>query len=99
MSDLQFYRDEDGVARAAGEDHRLASFLESDIQDAIEIAQVLLALLNQPEEAEFHGNVYSVSIDPITVRLSNNADEEAVDRRLTREEFAKALKAWCAYIE
>lgn len=99
MGELKFYRDEEGAPRAKGEDTRVACFLESDIQDAVEIAQDLLMLLKQPEEAEFHGNSHSLSIDPQTVCLSNHADESAADRRLSRDDFAKILIAWCSFLE
>ena len=98
MSELHFFRDEHGAACATGDDERLAAFLQSDIQDSPEIAEGLLALLQLPQEAEFNGNAYSVSIDPKTVCLSNQFDETAVDRRLSREDFAKALTAWHKFI-
>lgn len=98
MSDLHFFRDEDGIARASGDDTRLAAFFESDIQDSLEIAEDLLALLQLPQEAEFNGNAYCLSIDPKTVCLSNQHDESAIDRRLSREDFAAALKAWHVFL-
>jgi len=99
MANLRFYRDEDGIARAEGEDTRLAAFFESDIQDSIQIAEDLLALLQLPQEAEFNGNAYSLNIDPKTVCLSNQFDESAIDRRLSREDFAEALQSWQAFIK
>jgi len=99
MNELHFFRDEYGTARATGEDKRLAAFLESDIQDSLEIAENLLQLLQHPQEAEFNGNAYSVNIDPKTVCLSNQHDDEAVDRRLSREDFAEALTAWRKFLQ
>jgi len=99
MDQLNFFRDEDGVPRAKGDDTRLAAFFESDVQDSIEIAEDLLALLQLPQEAEFNGNAYSLSIDPKTVCLSNQFDENAVDRRLSREDFADALSSWHSFIK
>lgn len=99
MAELHFYRDEDGLPRAEGEDTRLAAFLESDIQDSIEIAEDLLALLQLPQEAEFNGNAYSLNIDPKTVCLSNQFDESAIDRRLSREDFAAALESWRQFLK
>ncbi len=99
MGDLRFYRDEDGAPRAEGDDSRVSCFLETDIQDSVEIARDLLMLLKQPEEAEFHGNAFSLSIDPKTVRLASHSDDSAADRRLSRSEFAEVLTAWCAFLE
>lgn len=99
MSELHFYRDEDGIPRAKGEDTRLAAFLESDIQDSIEIAEDLLALLQLPQESEFNGNAYSLSIDPKTVCLCNQFDESAIDRRLSREDFADVLASWHSFLK
>ena len=99
MADLHFYRDEDGAPRANGEDTRLAAFFESDIQDSIEIAEDLLALLQLPQEAEFNGNAHSLSIDPKTVCLSNQFDESAIDRRLSREDFSAALTSWHHFLK
>ncbi len=98
MSELQFYRDEDGAPRAKGEDVRLAAFLESDIQDSVEIAEDLLSLLKLPQEAEFNGNAYSLSIDPKTVCLSNQFDDSIPDRRLSRSDFAHALENWLRFL-
>jgi len=99
MQELEFYFDEDGTPCAKGEDERLARFFETDVQGSIEIAEELLALLASPEESEFIGNAHVVNIDPKTVCLCNQLDEEAADRRLSREDFSEALEAWAAFIK
>lgn len=98
MPKLHFSRDDDGTARASGEDKRLATFLESDIQDSVEITDHLLSLLQLPQEAEFNGNSHSLNIDPKTVCISNQLDDSAIDRRLSREDFAQALESWKVFI-
>lgn len=99
MCKLHFFRDDYGAPRASGDDTVLASFLESDIQDSIEILEDLLALLQLPQAAQFNGNAYSLSIDTETISLENQFDDEKAGRQLSRAEFATTLSLWQKFLE
>ena len=45
MSDLEFYRDEEGNPCVRGEDERLATFIQTDLQGSIQIVSDLIARL------------------------------------------------------
>ena len=99
MADLEFYRDEDGNACARGRDDRLATFLQTDLQDSASITSDLIATLKSDQtHAEFNGNAHSVSITPETVVIDSNFDDEMPDRRLARTELVDHLEAWLKFI-
>ena len=99
MKDLEFYRDEAGNACARGSDDRLATFIQTDLQESVSITADLIATLNSEQShAEFNGNAHSVSITPETVVIDSNFDDEMPDRRLSREAFAGHLQAWLDFI-
>ena len=45
MTDLEFYRDEDGNPCARGRDERLATFIQTDLQESVGVITDLIALL------------------------------------------------------
>lgn len=99
MAQLRFFRDDDGSPRAqAADTEQLAAFLQSDIQDSIEIADALLDLLQLPQESEFNGNAHSVSIGAEAVSLCSQFDDELDPEALSREAFSDALRAWRTFI-
>ena len=99
MNDLEFYRDEDGNACARGKDDRLATFIQTDLQESTAVTKDLLATLNSElTHAEFNGNAHTVSITPETVVIDSNFDDEMPDRRLSRKEFTEQLEAWLKFI-
>lgn len=99
MSDLEFYRDEAGNACARGADDRLATFIQTDLQESACITADLIATLKSDQShAEFNGNAHSVSITPETVVIDSNFDDEMPDRRLSRNELIEHLEAWLAFI-
>ena len=99
MSDLEFYRDEDGNPCVRGRDDRLATFIQTDLQESIGVINDLVALLKSDQQhGEFNGNAHSVSITPATVVIDSNFDDEAPDRRLSRDVFIEAVENWLAFI-
>ncbi len=100
MSDLEFYRDEEGNPCVRGEDERLATFIQTDLQGSIQITSDLIALLEDGEvHSEFHGNAHSLSITTKTVTIEANFDDEAPDRRVSRVEMLKAIKGWREFVK
>lgn len=100
MHKLDFYRDENGHPRARGDDERLATFLETDLQASKEICEELLQLLgHEHETSEFAGNAHHVAIASKTVTIEATADPDAPDRRLTRAEFQRAVSDWLSFIK
>ena len=100
MHKLDFYRDESGYPHARGDDERLATFLETDLQSSSEICEELLQLLSHEHEtSEFSGNAHHVAITTKTVTIESTADPDAPDRRLSRAEFQRAISDWLSFIE
>lgn len=100
MSDLEFYRDEEGNPCVRGEDERLATFIQTDLQGSAQITSELIALIeNDDEHSEFHGNAHSLSISTKTVTIESNFDDEAPDRRVSREEMLQALNGWLDFVK
>jgi len=99
MTDLEFYRDEDGNPCARGRDDRLATFIQTDLQESVSVITDLLTLLkSDQQQGEFNGNAHSVSITPATVVVDSNFDDETPDRRLSRDEFIEAVENWLVFI-
>ncbi len=99
MDKLEFYRDNQGNACARGQDDRLATFLQTDLQGSPEVTKDLIATLKSDNEyAEFNGNGHSVSIAPVMVVIDSNFDDELPDRRLPREQLIAHLEDWLAFI-
>ena len=99
MKDLEYYRDEDGNACARGSDDRLATFIQTDLQESASVTESLIATLKSDQShAEFNGNAHSVSITPETVVIDSNFDDEMPDRRVSRAELIEHLEAWLTFI-
>jgi len=99
MSDLEFYHDEQGNACVRGEDERLATFIQTDLQGSVQIVSDLILMLeDEGVQSEFHGNAHSLSISTKTVTIEANFDDEAPDRRVSREEMLAELKAWREFV-
>lgn len=100
MSDLEFFRDEEGNPCVRGDDERLATFIQTDLQGAVQVVSDLIALLEDDgEHAEFNGNAHSLSIAAKTVTIEANFDDEAPDRRISRDEMLKVLIDWRAFVK
>ena len=98
--EVEFYRDSDGAARARGEDERLATFLETDLQESVQVTKDFIALLADGDErSEFCGNGHSVTISAKLATIESTVDEEAPDRRIEREELLQTVRAWLKFIE
>lgn len=99
MADLEFYRDEEGNPCARGRDDRLATFIQTDLQESVGVITDLIALLkSDSEHAEFNGNAHSVTITPATVVIDSNFDDEAPDRRLARDELLSHVEDWLKFV-
>lgn len=97
--DLEFYLDEEGNPCARGEDERLATFIQTDLQGSEHIVTELISLLEQEDErSEFNGNAHTLSISSKTVTIEANFDDDAPDRRLPRDELLVQLKAWRGFL-
>ena len=102
MSQLKFFRDEDGAPRAIGEDTTtLAQFLESDIQDDTETARTLLKQIKAARQGaaqEFCGNGFHLTMDAKQATLQCHATDDAEPTMLRLKTVKKALKAWLKFI-
>ena len=99
MVDLEFYHDEDGNPCVRGRDDRLATFIQTDLQEATGVITDLIALLKSDDKrAEFNGNAHSVSITPATAVIESNFDDEAPDRRLRRDELLEHVEGWLKFV-
>ena len=99
MAELEYYRDEDGNACARGDDDRLATFLQTDLQDSTQTTKHLIGLLEGTDtQAEFNGNAHTVSISTKLVTIDANFHDEAAARRLPREQSLEQVKAWYQFI-
>lgn len=99
MADLEFYRDEEGNPCARGSDDRLATFIQTDLQESVGVITGLIALLKSDKEhAEFNGNAHSVTITPATVVIDSNFDDETPDRRLARDELLSYVEDWLKFV-
>jgi len=100
MDELEFYRDGDGAACARGRDQRVATFLETDLQESVVVTRELIKLLdNGSVRGEFNGNAHSVTISPVLATIEANFDDNAADRRLPREELLHNVRGWLQFIE
>lgn len=96
---LEFYIDEDGMHCARGEDERLATYLQTDIQGSTAIAEELIVLLKDPEfSGEFSGNGHCVDFRDNSVLIEAMHDDEAPDRVLSREDMLEHVEAWLAFV-
>jgi len=99
MRQLEFYQDDDGNPCAQGEDFRLASYLETDVQGSSEIARELIACLeNKTFRGDITGNAHTVSVAEKTVTIESSYDDEMPARRLSRERLRAEIKRWLIFI-
>lgn len=100
MAELEFYRDSRGNPCARGDDKRLATFLETDLQESVSVTKELINLLeNSEERVEFNGNGHCVTISAVLVTIESNFDDEAPDRRMSREDMLVNVKRWLKFID
>ena len=99
MADLEFYLDEEGNACVRGEDERLATFIQTDLQGSETIVSDLISMLEHGDESsEFNGNAHTLTVAAKTVTIEANFDDEAPDRRMTRAHLLKQVEAWLEFI-
>jgi len=97
--DLEFYIDADGICCARGDDERLATYLQTDIQGSVPIAEELIALLKDPDfSGDFSGNGHCVDFRDKSVAIEAMHDDEAPDRVLSRAEMLAHVEAWLGFI-
>lgn len=99
MAQLEFYQDESGTPCARGQDRRLATYLETDIQGSTNIARELLDILADKNfRGDITGNGHSVSIAEKTATIESLYDEETPARRLSRTHLQTEVKRWLTFI-
>jgi len=97
--ELEFYLDEQGMQCARGEDERLATYLQTDIQGSVAVAEELIALLKDADfTGNFNGNGHCVDFRDNSVAIEALHDDEAPDRVLSRAEMLANVEAWLAFI-
>ncbi len=97
--ELEFYTDQDGMHCARGDDERLATYLQTDIQGSTAIAEELIALLKDPDfSGDFSGNGHCVDFRDQSVSIEATHDEEAPDRVVSRDDMLEYVQAWLAFI-
>jgi hypothetical protein len=82
----------------------LASFLQSDVQDDIEMARALLAEIGAAERGDAPqppalGNAFSIAISPEGVTIGNAVSEDSRPEHYGFDELRRALGVWIAAIE
>jgi len=100
MANLEFYRDKRGAACARGRDQRLATFLETDLQESVQVTKDFMALLADGKAtSEFNGNGHCVTITCKMATIESNFDEEAPDRRMERKRLLVVVRKWLKFIQ
>ncbi len=97
--DLEFYIDDDGMHCARGDDDRLATYLQTDLQGSTSLTGELIARLKDPKfSGDFTGNGHCVDFRDNSVSIEAMHDDEAADRVLSREEMLMHVQAWLEFI-
>ena len=97
--DLEFYIDDNGAHCARGEDDRLATYLQTDLQGSISVTKKLIERLKDLAfTGEFTGNGHCVDFRENSVSIEAMHDEDAADRVLSRDEMLEHVQAWLAFI-
>lgn len=98
-TDLEFYIDDDGMHCARGEDDRLATYLQTDLQGSVALTEQLIAHLKNAEfTGDFSGNGHCVDFRDNSVLIEAMHDDEAPDRVLSREDMLEHVQAWLRFI-
>ena len=96
---LEFYTDDTGVHCARGEDDRLATYLQTDLQGSIETTRELIRLLKDRHfSGDFTGNAHCVDFRDNSVAIEAMHDDEAADRVLSRAAMLEHVEAWLEFI-
>lgn len=96
---LEFYIDDDGMHCARGDDERLATYLQTDLQGSVAMTRELIALLKDRDfSGDFSGNGHCVDFRDQSVLIEAVHDDEAPDRVLSREDMLEHVEAWLAFI-
>ena len=96
---LEFYIDDQGMHCARGEDDRLATYLQTDLQGSTTRTAELIALLKDHEfSGEFTGNGHCVDFRDNSVLIEAMHDDDAPDRVLSRADMLDHVEAWLDFI-
>lgn len=96
---LEFFLDEHGLPSARGDDERLATYLQTDLQGSLELTSQLIAHLEDPEfTGDVVGNGHCVDFRDNSVSIEAMHDEKAPDRVVSRAEMLEHVKAWHSFI-
>jgi len=97
--DLEFYIDEDGMHCARGDDDRLATYLQTDLQGSTVLTQELIERLQDPQfSGDFTGNAHCVDFRDNSVLIEALHDDDAPDRVLSRDAMLVHVQAWLGFI-
>ena len=100
MGKIKFYLDENGLPAAQGDDQRLATFLQTDIQGSAEIAQSIIdALRDEDYRGEITGNAHCLIVTRRMAVIESLYDDELPARTLPRADLVKTLNRWLTYIK
>ena len=84
---------------ARGDDDRLATYLQTDLQGSTELTNNLIALLQDDEfSGDFIGNGHCVDFRDHSVLIEAMHDDDAPDRVLSREKMLEHVQAWLRFI-
>jgi len=96
---LEFFIDEHGMHCARGDDERLATYLQTDLQGSASVTRELIAKLSDADfTGDFTGNAHCVDFRDNSVSIEAMHDEDAPDRVLSREDMLAHAKAWLQFI-
>ena len=100
MKKIRFYLDENGLPAAEGEDQRLATFLQTDIQGSAEIAQSIIdALRDKDYRGEITGNAHCLIVTRRMAVIESLYDEDTPARTMPRVDLLKTMERWLTYIK
>ena len=98
--ELEFYLDDSGLPSARGEDERLATYLQTDLQGSVALTEELIRLLNDPDfTGDLNGNAHCVDFRENSISIEAVHDADAPDRVLSREAMLEYAQAWLAFLQ
>lgn len=100
MSSIKFSRDENGLPVLLGEDYRLATYLQTDIQCSTDMVQTIIAALqNEDYRGEIAGNAHSLVITHRMAAIESLYDDDMPARTLPRTELLEVLQLLMTYLK
>jgi len=100
MPKLTFYLDDNGLPAARGDDIRLATFLQTDIQGSAEVAKSIIEALKDPAyRGEITGNAHCLCVTKKLAIIESLYDESMPSRTLSRSSLLTTMKRWLTFIQ